>query len=104
MLYAVASPRGSVRRLRRRKDASPWRARPKCCCRSPARRARKPRLRGRRGDGRRRVSLLRVPTKLQTLQRVVTALVVLGAVTLVSATVNAEDIDFGQINKFESLA
>ena len=48
--------------------------------------------------------MLRVPTKLQTLQRVVTALVVLGAVTLVSATVNAEDIDFGQINKFESLA
>jgi hypothetical protein len=48
--------------------------------------------------------LLRIPTKRPTFQRVVTALVVLGAVTLVSATVNAEDIDFGQINKFESLA
>ncbi|MGB6286996.1 MAG: hypothetical protein WBG18_21725 [Xanthobacteraceae bacterium] len=33
-----------------------------------------------------------------------TALVVLGAVTLVSARVKAEEIDFGQINKFESLA
>jgi hypothetical protein len=61
-------------------------------------------LRGRRGDGRRRVSLLRVPTKLLTLPHVVTALVVLGAVTLVSARVKAEEIDFGQINKFESLA
>jgi hypothetical protein len=48
--------------------------------------------------------LLRVPTKLLTLPHVVTALVVLGAVTLVSARVKAEEIDFGQINKFESLA
>ncbi|MFZ0148133.1 MAG: hypothetical protein WAM72_07255 [Xanthobacteraceae bacterium] len=48
--------------------------------------------------------MLRVPTKLLTLPHVVTALVVLGAVTLVSARVKAEEIDFGQINKFESLA
>jgi len=61
-------------------------------------------LRGRRGDGRGPVSLLRIPTKRLTFQRVVTALAFLGAVTLVSATVNAEEIDFGEINKFESLA
>ena len=36
--------------------------------------ARKPRLRGRRGDGRGPVSLLRIPTKRLTFQRVVTAL------------------------------
>jgi hypothetical protein len=48
--------------------------------------------------------LLRIPTKRLTFQRVVTALAFLGAVTLVSATVNAEEIDFGEINKFESLA
>jgi hypothetical protein len=34
----------------------------------------------------------------------VTVIAFLGAVTLVSATVNAEEIDFDQINKFESLA
>jgi hypothetical protein len=39
-----------------------------------------------------------------TLQRLVTALALLGAVTLVPVRVNAEEIDFGQINKFESLA
>jgi hypothetical protein len=38
------------------------------------------------------------------LQRIVTALVLLGAATLVPARVNAEEIDFGQINRFESLA
>jgi hypothetical protein len=48
--------------------------------------------------------LLRIPTKRQTVQRVVTVLAFLGAATLVSATVKAEDIDFGEINKFESLA
>ena len=48
--------------------------------------------------------MLRIPTKRLTFQRVVTALAFLGAVTLASATVNAEEIDFGQINKFESLA
>jgi hypothetical protein len=50
--------------------------------------------------------LLRIPTKRLTIQRVVTvtALAFLGAATLVSATVNAEEIDFGEINKFESLA
>ncbi|MFZ0147470.1 MAG: hypothetical protein WAM72_03835 [Xanthobacteraceae bacterium] len=48
--------------------------------------------------------MLRIPTKRLTFQRVVTALAFLGAVTLVSATVNAEEIDFGEINKFESLA
>ena len=37
-------------------------------------------------------------------QRLVTALALLGAVTLVPVRVNAEEIDFGQINKFESLA
>jgi hypothetical protein len=36
--------------------------------------------------------------------RLVTTVALLGAVTLVSATVNAEEIDFDQINKFESLA
>ena len=36
--------------------------------------------------------------------RLVTAVALLGAVTLVSATVDAEEIDFDQINKFESLA
>jgi hypothetical protein len=48
--------------------------------------------------------LLRIPTKRLTFQRVVTALAFLGAATLVSATVKAEEIDFGQINRFESLA
>jgi hypothetical protein len=48
--------------------------------------------------------LLRIPTKRLTFQRLVTALAFLGAATLVSATVKAEEIDFGQINKFESLA
>jgi len=48
--------------------------------------------------------LLRIPTKRLTFQRVVTALAFLGAATLASATVKAEEIDFGQINKFESLA
>jgi hypothetical protein len=45
-----------------------------------------------------------VLTKRLTLQHVVTAVALLGAVTLVSATLNAEEIDFDQINKFESLA
>jgi hypothetical protein len=48
--------------------------------------------------------LLRIPTKRLTFQRVVTALAFLGAATLVSAPVKAEEIDFGGINKFESLA
>ena len=48
--------------------------------------------------------MLRIPTKRLTFQRVVTALAFLGAATLASATVDAEEIDFGQINKFESLA
>jgi hypothetical protein len=42
--------------------------------------------------------------KRLTLWQLVTAVTFLGAVTLVSATVNAEEIDFDQINKFESLA
>ncbi len=46
----------------------------------------------------------RVPAKLLRFQRLVIAVALLGAVPLVSATVNAEEIDFDQINKFESLA
>jgi hypothetical protein len=42
--------------------------------------------------------------KRLTLRQLVTVIAFLGAVTLVSATVNAEEIDFDQINKFESLA
>ena len=45
-----------------------------------------------------------VLTRRLTLRQLVTAVALLGAVTLVSATVNAEEIDFDQINKFESLA
>jgi hypothetical protein len=45
-----------------------------------------------------------VPTKFLTFRRLLTALALLGAVTLVPAKVDAEEIDFGQINKFESLA
>ena len=45
-----------------------------------------------------------VLTRRLTLRQLVTAFALLGAVTLVSATVNAEEIDFDQINKFESLA
>jgi hypothetical protein len=56
------------------------------------------------GDGRRRVNLPGVLIKRLTLWQLVTAVTFLGAVTLVSATVNAEEIDFDQINKFESLA
>jgi hypothetical protein len=56
--------RRSARRLRRRRDASASRARPKCCSRSRARRARKSRPLGRRGDGRGPVSLPRIPTKI----------------------------------------
>jgi hypothetical protein len=48
--------------------------------------------------------LLRIPTKRLTFQRLVTALAFLGAETLVSATVKAEEIDFSEINRFESLA
>ena len=46
----------------------------------------------------------RVPAKLLRFRHLVTAVALLGAVPLVSATVNAEEIDFGQINRFESLA
>jgi hypothetical protein len=46
----------------------------------------------------------KVALRTFTLQRLVTALALLGAVTLVPVRVNAEEIDFGQINKFESLA
>jgi hypothetical protein len=35
---------------------------------------------------------------------IVLALALLGAMTLVSTSVNAEEIDFGQVDKFESLA
>jgi hypothetical protein len=45
-----------------------------------------------------------VLTRRLTSRQLVTAVALLGAVTLVSATVNAEEIDFDQINKFESLA
>jgi hypothetical protein len=45
-----------------------------------------------------------VLTRRLTLRQLVTAVALLGAVTLVSATDNAEEIDFDQINKFESLA
>jgi hypothetical protein len=48
--------------------------------------------------------LLRIPTKRLTFQRLVTALAFLGAVILVSTRLDAEEIDFGQINTFESLA
>jgi hypothetical protein len=48
--------------------------------------------------------LPRVPAKLLTFKCLVTALALLGAVTIVSARVNAEEIDFGQIDRFESLA
>jgi hypothetical protein len=41
--------------------------------------------------------------KRLTLRQLVTAVALLGAVTLVSATVNAEEIDFDQINRFESV-
>jgi hypothetical protein len=41
--------------------------------------------------------------KLLAFHRLVTTLALLGAVTLVPAAVNAEEIDFGQIDKFESL-
>jgi hypothetical protein len=57
-----------------------------------------------RGDGKGRVGVLCVPTKRLTLQSLLTVLTLLGAVTLVSARVDAEEIDFGQINKFESIA
>lgn len=46
----------------------------------------------------------KVALRTFTFQRLVTALALLGAVTLVPVRVNAEEIDFGQINKFESLA
>jgi hypothetical protein len=59
---------------------------------------------GRPGDGRGRVNLPGVLIKRLTLRQLVTVIAFLGAVTLVSATVNAEEIDFDQINKFESLA
>jgi hypothetical protein len=45
-----------------------------------------------------------VLAKRLTLRQLVTAVALLGAVSLVSATLNAEEIDFDQINKFESLA
>jgi hypothetical protein len=41
--------------------------------------------------------------KLRTLVSVAGSLLVLGGVVLASRSVQAEDIDFGQINKFESL-
>jgi hypothetical protein len=56
------------------------------------------------GHGRGGVGVLRVSTKRLTLQSLLTVLTLLGAVTLVSARVGAEEIDFGQINKFESIA
>src|SRR5260370_42689186 len=102
MLYAAASPRRSAHPLRKRKDASAAPVRPKCCSRSRARRARKLRPPDRLGDRRKPARSLRVAMKLLTFQRLMTALALLGAVTLVSARVNAEEIDFGQINKFES--
>ena len=57
-----------------------------------------------RGHRRRPVSLLCSPTKRLTFRRLLTALALLGTVTLVPVRINAEEIDFGQINKFESLA
>jgi hypothetical protein len=41
--------------------------------------------------------------KLRTLASVVASLLVLGGVVLALRNVQAQDIDFGQINKFESL-
>ncbi|MFZ3339068.1 MAG: hypothetical protein WA199_24420, partial [Xanthobacteraceae bacterium] len=41
--------------------------------------------------------------KLRTLVGVIAGLLVLGGVVLASRNVQAQDIDFGQINKFESL-
>ena len=44
------------------------------------------------------------PYETFAFHRLVTTLALLGAVTLVPAAVNAEEIDFSEINKFESLA
>jgi hypothetical protein len=50
------------------------------------------------------VSLLCGLTKRLTFQRLLTAFALLGIVALAPARTCAEEIDFGQINKFESLA
>jgi hypothetical protein len=47
--------------------------------------------------------VLYVPTKHQNLPCLVMALTLLGAATPVPAKVNAEEIDFDQINRFESV-
>jgi hypothetical protein len=47
--------------------------------------------------------LQHVPTKLWTFQRLVAALAVVFVVTLVSEKIGAQEINFDQINKFESL-